>query len=91
MSIQNELEKVGIFVNRNKIPFDKGSAFNPSGIRMGTPAITTRGIKEKEAREIAVLVCDLIENNQSDSVKKGIKERVKEISNNFPVYKDFIF
>ncbi len=86
MTVQDELEKVGIFVNRNKIPFDEKSAFDPSGIRMGTPAIATRGIKENGAGEIAGLVCELIKNIESDSIKEKVKERVKEISKEFPIY-----
>jgi len=87
--IQEELEKVGIFVNRNKIPFDERPAFNPSGIRMGTPAITTRGLKEKESKGIASLVCQLIKNTSSDEVKEKVRKRVKEICQQFPVYEDF--
>jgi len=89
MSIQNELEQVNIFVNRNKIPFDKKSAFDPSGIRMGTPAITSRGLKEKEAGQVAFLVCQLIKNIDSDSSKKEIKEEIKEICKKFPIYENF--
>ena len=65
--IQEELEEVGIFVNRNKVPFDERPAFNPSGIRMGAPAITTRGLKEKDCQEVASLVCQLIKNVDLDS------------------------
>jgi len=89
MSIQNELEKVNIFVNRNKIPFDKRSAFDPSGIRMGTPAITSRGLKEEEAREVASLVCQLIKNIDSDSFKKEIAEKIKKVCQKFPIYENF--
>jgi glycine hydroxymethyltransferase len=89
MEIQDELEKVGIFVNRNKIPFDQRSAFNPSGIRMGTPAITSRGLKEKESKEVANLVSELIKNIKSESVKEKVKERIKEISEEFPIYNNF--
>ena len=89
MSIQNELEKVNIFVNRNKIPFDKRSAFDPSGIRMGTPAITSRGLKEKEATEVALLICQLIKNIDSDSFKEEITEKIKEVCQKFPVYENF--
>jgi len=89
MEIQDELEKVGIFVNRNKIPFDQRSAFNPSGIRMGTPAITSRGLKEKESKEVANLVSELIKNIKSESVKEKVKERIKEISEEFPIYSNF--
>jgi len=89
MSIQNELEKVNIFVNRNKIPFDKRSAFDPSGIRMGTPAITSRGLKEEEAKEVASLVCQLIKNIDSDSFKKEIAEKIKKVCQKFPIYENF--
>lgn len=87
--IQKELEKVGIYVNRNKIPFDKRPALDPSGIRIGTPAITTRGLKEKEAKEIAMLIIELIRNIKSKKAKERIKKRVREISKKFPIYGDF--
>ncbi|HIE36360.1 MAG TPA: serine hydroxymethyltransferase, partial [Candidatus Omnitrophica bacterium] len=86
--VQKELEKVGIFVNRNKIPFDKKSAFDPSGIRIGTPAITTRGLKEKDCEEVAYLICELIKNIHLENKKSKIKKKVKEISKKFPIYKD---
>ncbi|MCD6550552.1 serine hydroxymethyltransferase [bacterium] len=84
--IQRELEKVGIFVNRNKIPFDKKPAFEPSGIRIGTPAITTRGLKEKDSQEVAYLICKLIKNIHSRSIKNQVKNKIKEICRKFPVY-----
>ncbi len=87
--IQKELEKVGIYVNRNMIPFDKRSPFDPSGIRMGSPAITSRGLKEKEAEEVAFLVCQLIKNIKSTLIKNKIKKRVKEICKKFPIYENF--
>jgi len=87
--IQEELEKVGIFVNRNKIPFDKKPAFNPSGIRIGTPAITTRGLKEKEAEEVAYLIIKVIKNIKNNKVKKEVKRKIKKICNKFPIYGNF--
>jgi len=87
--VQEKLEEVGIFVNRNKIPFDKRPAFNPSGIRMGAPAITTRRLKEKDSEEIASLVCRFIKNIDSEETKEEVGKRVKEICRQFPIYEDF--
>jgi len=87
--IQKELEKVGIYVNRNKIPFDKKTAFDPSGIRIGTPAVTTRGLKEKEVEEVAMLIIEVIRNIKNRKVKERVKKRVKEISKRFPIYGNF--
>lgn len=87
--IQEELDSVGIYVNRNAIPFDSRPPFNPSGIRLGTPAITTRGIKEKESREIADWVCSLIKNPFDEKNKKNIKDKVAKIAKKFPVYENF--
>lgn len=84
--IQDELDEVGISVNRNAIPFDKRSFFNPSGIRLGSPAITSQGIKEKEAREIVQLIVRLIRNFDEQEVKNQIKEQVEEITKKFPIY-----
>jgi len=87
--IQDELDKVGIYVNRSAIPFDKWPPYFPSGIRLGTPAITTRGLKEKESKEIVRLIVKLIQNINSQKVKKQIKSEVKRITKKFPIYEDF--
>jgi len=87
--IQDELDKVGIYVNRNAIPFDKRPPYNPSGIRLGSPAITTRGLKEKDCREIVQLIIKLIKNINKNSVKNQIRKRVREITKRFPIYEDF--
>ncbi len=86
--IQDELDRVGIYVNRNAIPFDKRPPFNPSGIRLGSPAITTRGMKEKESREIVRLIVFLIKNIDNAQIKNKIKKKVKEIVKKFPIYGD---
>ncbi|MDP2967536.1 MAG: serine hydroxymethyltransferase [bacterium] len=67
--IQDELDKVGIYVNRNAIPFDKRPPYNPSGIRLGSPAITSRGLKEKECRYIVRLIVKLIKNINNQEIK----------------------
>ena len=78
---QDRLEQVGIIVNRNVIPFDTKSPFRPSGIRLGTPAITTRGMKEKEMRAIAGLVYNALTNKSQFDIKK----QVRMLCSAFPV------
>ena len=85
---QETLEKAGIILNRNMIPFDKKSANNPSGIRMGTPAVTTRGMKEPEMCQIANWI-DLALNGRGDDNKlRTIKSEVVELCTTFPIYSD---
>ena len=87
--IQDELDEVGIYVNRNAIPFDKRPPYDPSGIRLGSPAITTRGLKERESREVVRLIVKLIKNINNAQIKNQIKKRVEEIVKKFPIYYDF--
>lgn len=72
---QELLEQAGIVTNRNSIPYDNASPFNPSGLRIGTPAVTTRGMKEKEMKQIAFWI------NQVISKPDSVKEIKKEINN----------
>jgi len=81
------LGTVNITVNKNSIPNDPESPFITSGIRIGTPAITTRGFKEEEAEHVVDLMCDAIENRNDQASLDRIKIEVKELCNNFPVYK----
>ena len=81
---QDLLEAAGITINKNTIPFDPAPPFKPSGIRMGTPAITTRGMKEKEMKQIAEWINEVILNPKS--VKK-IREEIKKFSKKFPLPK----
>ena len=76
------LDKAGITVNKNAVPFDPNPPFNPSGIRLGTPAITTRGMKEKEMRKIAFWINEVISNRKSIS---KIKKEVKKLCQKFPI------
>ncbi|MFH1509602.1 MAG: serine hydroxymethyltransferase [Candidatus Nealsonbacteria bacterium] len=87
--IQEELDALGIYVNRNAIPFDKRPPFNPSGIRLGSPSITTRGLKEKESREVASIISKLIKNMGNKKVAMELKNKVKKITKAFPIYEDF--
>ncbi len=78
------LESAGIVVNRNGIPYDSRSPFNPSGIRMGTPAVTTRGMKEKEMKQIALWIDGVLKNNLDP---KKIKNEISRFVKKFPCSK----
>ena len=82
------LDEVHITVNKNTIPFDTQKPFVTSGIRIGTPAMTTRGMKEKEARIIAGLIADIIE--KKEQAFDSVKEQVEKLCNGFPLYKDIV-
>jgi len=87
-SVQLELEKVCIYVNRNTIPFDQKSPFDPSGIRIGSPSITTRGMEEKEARIIVGLIVKLIKNFYNQDIKDNIKKESLDLCEKFPIYEN---
>jgi glycine hydroxymethyltransferase len=79
---QNQLEKAGITVNKNTIPFDPSSPFNPSGIRLGTPALTTRGMKEKEMKLIASWISEVISDAKNCS---RVRKEIKKLCKRFPL------
>ena len=81
------LGTVNITVNKNSIPNDPKSPFVTSGIRIGTPAITTRGFKEVEAMNIVDFICDALENKNDQASLDEIKVKIKDLCNKFPVYK----
>ncbi len=81
------LDKVGITLNKNMIPDDTRSPFDPSGVRIGVPAITTRGMKEKEIRMISKWINDVIENYQDEKYLKKIHLEVIKLCKKFPLYK----
>lgn len=83
---EDELEKINITINKNVIPFDKESPFKTSGIRIGTPAITTRGLKELECTKIANIICDFLSSDFSNYEK--YKKQVLKITSKFPIYKE---
>lgn len=84
------LDKAGITVNKNMIPDDPRSPFDPSGIRLGTPALTTRGMKETEMETIANWINEAILNWQDEEKLKNIKTQVKELTKKFPLYPELI-
>ncbi len=80
------LEKAGITVNKNMVPFDDKSPMITSGIRVGTPAMTTRGMKEKEMEYIAGLIDTVIKNYTNEDIIQKVKNQVKELCSKFPLY-----
>ena len=83
--LENLLEEANISTNKNTVPNEKRSPFVTSGLRIGTPAVTTRGMKEKEMVEIADIITDIIENGES-AVSRS-KQKVLDLCSKFPVYK----
>ncbi|MBI4388171.1 MAG: serine hydroxymethyltransferase [Candidatus Omnitrophica bacterium] len=84
--VQHLLDRVRITVNKNMIPFDQESAFNTSGIRLGTPAITTRGMGEAEMAEIATLIHQTLNAPQDENNLEEVKSRVDSLTKRFPLY-----
>ena len=80
------LDEIGITANRNTIPFEPLSPFVTSGIRLGTPALTTRGLKEEDIREVADIIADVIENREDSAVIEAAKAKVQAICKIFPLY-----
>jgi glycine hydroxymethyltransferase len=80
------LGKAGITVNKNAIPYDTNPPLKPSGIRVGTPALTTRGMKEPEMRQIAVWIAKALEHRRDDALLESIRGQVAELANQFPLY-----
>ena len=82
------LGRAFITVNKNAVPNDPRSPFVTSGLRIGTPAVTTRGFKEAECRELAGWICDILDNMGDESVVDRVRDQVKAICARFPVYVD---
>ncbi len=83
---QKALDKAGITVNKNMVPGETRTAMDPSGIRLGTPALTTRGMKEKEMEIIASWIDEVIQNKDDEEKLAEIKKKVLEMSKIFPLY-----
>ena len=84
----NHLEEAGIIVNKNTIPFDKRSPVTTSGIRLGTPMVSARGMKETEMQLIADFISEVLRERKSTKVKNHIREKVRELCQQFPIYED---
>jgi glycine hydroxymethyltransferase len=85
--VEAGMSKAGIILNKNTIPFETRSPFITSGIRIGTPAATTRGMKEKDMKEIAGYIRTVIDNLGNETVLNSINSDVEQLCSNFPIYK----
>lgn len=84
------LDRVKITVNKNMIPFDKGSAFKPSGIRIGTPAVTTRGMKEAEMRQVADFIHRTLSGMTDETNLAKVRSEVEMLTKKFPLYPELL-
>ncbi|HEY9418990.1 MAG TPA: serine hydroxymethyltransferase [Candidatus Udaeobacter sp.] len=82
---QEVLDRAGITVNKNAIPFDTYPIFKPGGIRVGTPAVTTRGMKEEEMLEIADLIAEALSNRSEADALAKVRGKVRELTRRFPI------
>ncbi len=89
LDAEKALDKAGVTVNKNTIPYDPQKPMITSGVRLGTPAITTRGMKEKQMVLVAGLIDEAIKHSADDKALKGIKEQVKLLCAGFPIYPGF--
>ena len=80
------LDRAFITANKNAIPFDVNPPLNPSGMRFGTPAVTTRGFREPEMREVGALIVRVLENIDSENVLEEVRDRVAALTERFPLY-----
>ena len=89
-AVQNYLDHVKITVNKNMIPFDQESAFNASGVRLGTPAVTTRGMKEKEMVEIARCITQALKAPEDETNLEAVRKEVHALTKRFPLYPELL-
>jgi len=86
---EKALEAAGITVNKNTVPFDQKSPFVTSGIRVGTPALTTRGMKEPEMARIADMMCRVLENVEDERAIENVRRETKSLCEAFPLYAEY--
>ena len=83
---EQALDRARITVNKNAIPFDTNPPLNPSGIRLGSPAVTTRGFREEEMREVGELIAQVLEHIHDEAAIAGVAARVAALTRRFPLY-----
>jgi glycine hydroxymethyltransferase len=84
---EKALDRARITVNKNAIPFDTNPPFNPSGIRLGSPAVTTRGFEEAEMRQVGALIAEVLHNITSEDAISAVRQQVDALTARFPLYR----
>ena len=84
------LDEVGMTLNMNAIAGDTRKPLDPSGIRFGTPAITTRGFKEKECKRVAELMIAVLKDKDNEKLKRDVHKEIKALAKKFPIPKKFV-
>jgi len=85
MKAERALEKVGIITNKNMIPGDLRSPFDPSGLRLGTSVLTSRGMGEREMAEVSMMIAKVVDKPSSPAVLSAVKKEVQVLTRKFPV------
>lgn len=88
---ENALDEVGITANKNTIPFDPRKPWDPSGIRLGTPALTTRGFNEEDMKVVGRTIAEVLKNPTSDDVKTRARNTVRELTEKHPLYPELTY
>ena len=84
------LDEVGITANKNTIPYDEEKPFVTSGIRLGTAAVTSRGFKEEDLKEVGLIIAKLLKNPENEAVKQEAANRVKVLTDKYPIYEELV-
>jgi glycine hydroxymethyltransferase len=85
-AVEQALDRAGITLNKNAVPYDEASPFNPSGLRLGTPAVTTRGMREGDVRVIARCVARVIDDFRDKGTLEKVRREISELTEDFPIY-----
>jgi glycine hydroxymethyltransferase len=85
---EHALEESGITVNKNTVPGEQRSPFETSGLRIGTPALTSRGMREAEMRLIGDWIADILEDSDNEALRSKVRKAVGELTRSFPLYAD---